>query len=790
MKKIIQIIPFLIFLSLEMFSLPIGYNFSNKYGYIYNPVYYQNKIIFDAGNKGLGVIENDSLKFIAKSFYISGKPIIKDSLLFLYSAQSSSIIIYNLNKYQIERTLDTSNSALLNDGIRAFTIDANNNIWFVYDLENSIGKYDGNSITNYKLPDNLQYHTMPASPIIADNSGSIWLRGFSFLIKFDGLNFTRIDSSNSPIHPCDFAQSMYYSKKRGEIWLSLKARGPFVGNGRIKGNKNRLYKIKNNVWTEIKTVYAHLDATPENPFMEISEDQNGNIVILNDSRFSSDTKIIFIDSNESISTLSIPTPIFYSEDESPKDNITGACLVKKDLLLLSGDQNIEIDLNTYQNKIEKFAITKNNPLWKIFLRSDDTLKQIIDIKQNNGKYYIICSYGIDILSGSEWSRIDSKTTNLPMDAFRIRNATMKGDTLYAVTVNGLLEINTNNIKEFKYFNHLNSDLKDCWHNNIEIDNNKNLWICSDSAELVKYDGLTFVHIKIPENIPAPNGTNLKALAIDSSNSIYYSTQNNIVKYDGSNWTVFDKSNSLLSELDYVRLLYYSKVRNELFVFVSSESNNLSNKILRYKNGIWSNFKYADTSREWQIYGDRFINVSEDKEGALYFALLCPAEPVASDSVVILSKDDKWSSVESLGCTFNNSFYFSYKGILIDDDNKLWLGGNQIGLAVRDLKTTNIVESKIEKGPFADIWIYNIYPNPLNKNSKLDFFCSPEALNDIKIKLFNVLGEEIADIKDDITYNPSNGRGSATLKTAAIPVGYYLLNLSIKDESRTKSVIIE
>ena len=53
-----------------------------------------------------------------------------------------------------------------------------------------------------------------------------------------------------------------------------------------------------------------------------------------------------------------------------------------------------------------------------------------------------------------------------------------------------------------------------------------------------------------------------------------------------------------------------------------------------------------------------------------------------------------------------------------------------------------------------------------------------------------MGEEIADIKGDITYNPSNGRGSATLKTAAIPVGYYLLNLSIKDESRTKSVIIE
>ena len=77
---------------------------------------------------------------------------------------------------------------------------------------------------------------------------------------------------------------------------------------------------------------------------------------------------------------------------------------------------------------------------------------------------------------------------------------------------------------------------------ISKDKNNNIWIGTNSG-IVKFDGTNFTTYNTSNSSLPSNSIN--DIAVDSNNILWIATSKGLTKYDGNNWTVFNSSNSPL-----------------------------------------------------------------------------------------------------------------------------------------------------------------------------------------------------------------------------------------------------
>ena len=76
---------------------------------------------------------------------------------------------------------------------------------------------------------------------------------------------------------------------------------------------------------------------------------------------------------------------------------------------------------------------------------------------------------------------------------------------------------------------------------ISIDESGNKWIGTDRGGLVKFDGTDWtVYNAILSGLP---GNSISCIAIDDSDNKWIGTPKGLVKFDGTEWTVYNESNS-------------------------------------------------------------------------------------------------------------------------------------------------------------------------------------------------------------------------------------------------------
>ena len=126
-------------------------------------------------------------------------------------------------------------------GVRAITVDKNDNVWVLWWQYNILSKYDGNKWINYKKINNDSLANISA--IETDRDGNVWILTNHFgelnhchtdLIKYDGVNWTTYNVKGDFIGNCI---SIDYS---GNIWLGGMGGGIQVFDG-VNWNK---YKIE------------------------------------------------------------------------------------------------------------------------------------------------------------------------------------------------------------------------------------------------------------------------------------------------------------------------------------------------------------------------------------------------------------------------------------------------------------------------------------------------------------------------------------------------------------------
>jgi len=215
------------------------------------------------------------------------------------------------------------------------------------------------------------------------------------------------------------------------------------------------------------------------------------------------------------------------------------------------------------------------------------------------------------------------------------------------------------------YNTINSNIPDNTVRCIAIDNQGNKWLGTEKG-LAKFDGNTWTtYDTLNSDLPY---NNITALAIDRDGNKWigtyqfdlstYNRKTALAKFDGSNWTVYDTSNS--------------KLRNQAIKEIAIDSS--GHKWVGYVHGL---LKLEDTS--WIAYNtsntpllaNGVLEITIDKDGRKWISVGNYGWFSIRHGGLAIYDDTTWTVYDyqnpQLGTSFVNSIAF-------DDDGNQWMGG--------------------------------------------------------------------------------------------------------------------
>lgn len=644
--------------------------------------------------------------------------------------------------------IDLSFSGLPNSCFTTLVLDKYDNKWFGTNGY-GLAKYDGNNwvvynTSNSGIPDNR------INAIAFDSLGNIWIgTAENGLVKFDGSTWTVFRKSNSgiPENKVTAIAIDRFNTKWVGTWLwggvaKYNDTSWFVYNY-TNYNLGFIYTIyidsKNNVWVGHywgvsrfnKNNWTHYFQTYY-PYMRvktIAEDINSNIWIGYEVDISGSSDYFFAKYYDGqnwiwLSPGNANLPYSWIEVIAVKDS--------------------EIYFGTYDKGIAK----KNSNEWWGWFIYDKTNTGIINnyVKSLSldrlGNIWI-GTYG----SGVVIHKTDKNTT-------RWRNE-LPGTHIHSLKVDEL-----NNVwagtweKGLRRYNGVSWDTFTTANSGIPSNNilcisndaKGNKWIGTDNG-IGKFDGVSWtVYNQNSSGLP---GRYISSIVIDNNDVKWIGTENGLAKFDGTSWTVYNTSNSGLPEN----------------IILSLAIDSLGNKWI----GTWQYGLVKYNGFDWTIYNtsnsgllsNRIRVLKVDNNGNIW---------VGTESAGLVKYDGtNWQVFNVFNSGISGNFITS---IEIDKLNHKLIGTNS-GLSIyrESGVILNVKEDRVYY-PTTKFKLYQNYPNPFNPTTKIQYSI-PSNLR-IVLKLFDILGKEIALLKDEIK---EAGTYELTFNAKDLPSGIYIYQLN-------------
>jgi len=356
---------------------------------------------------------------------------------------------------------NTGNSGLPNDDFRSIAIDEDGNKWLGTN-GGGLAKFDGMNWTVYN-PSNSGLPGVSVSSIAFDANGHLWagLCGWSYdngLAKFDGNNWTVYNTGNSPL-PSNCVRSVAIDMSENK-WI-----GTYKGFARFDGTNWTLYDAASLLGYTDEDVYS------------VTVDAGGTVWVG-----------------------------YY-----------------RGLVRFDG-----LDWTTYD--------TGNSPLPDNYVTS-------VRIDQYGNKWLGTFWGGLVKFDGTNWTIYDTQNSDIPNN----------GAWIHAIDNDGSIWMSVWNSKSLVKFDGTswtvydagNSGLPDGYVTSVAIDTDDNKWIGvydygTGSGALVRFDGTDWT-VYDTTNSGLPN-EHIPGIAIDTNGNVWLEASP-LVKFDGTNWTVYDTSNS-------------------------------------------------------------------------------------------------------------------------------------------------------------------------------------------------------------------------------------------------------
>lgn len=360
-------------------------------------------------------------------------------------------------------------------------------------------------------------------------------------------------------------------------------------------------------------------------------------------------------------------------------------------------------------------------------------------------------------------------------------------------------------------------------NNIQdfaIGPNNNIWI-----GVLKYadvlNGFTFTKHQLPANLTVPNYNSISFfnVTVDINNNVWltqhsngsFNENENLFKFDGSNWTVYNKANSNFTIVNARSIVSDSK-GNIWFSNVDSTNERV---LVKYDG---QNFKTITTQPAespgflWHtIFVDKndhiwFANkfkylVEYDGQKFSYFVPQNNSNFQTGDlwSVAVDGYGYKWIAADYgiyriIGNTWTEWKYSDFglptqypttlgMDITVDRNNNIWIATNVGVLQFNPYGIVTDVEDENSVNIPKEFSLSQNYPNPFNPETAISYQLS--AFSFVSLKVFDVLGREVATL-----VNEEKPAGTYTINFNAegLSSGVYFYRLQVYTPERAGSFV--
>ena len=417
---------------------------------------------------------------------------------------------------------------------------------------------------------------------------------------------------------------------------------------------------------------------------------------------------------------------------------------------------------------------------------------IASIMKYEGKLYISTSTsGVYIYDGENWEYITNALNYPGIDLkSKVNNIVRSEDGYFYAAFGfgggGLLKFK--NPDEAYFYDPSNSEVPSDELYDISADSKGNVWFISNSKYLTKYDGENFDLFDTYEDYqlpPRPAGT----IIVDNVDLVYYNTFYSVVRYVNNQLFNLDSTNTPLSPGAQIQGVGFTRSN----IFWIRATKDYAMKLYRLPNKVGEEWVEYNTDNSIFSGSEYATNIVEDSKGNTFFSIQESDSQKSIFKLYVLDNEGEWSQIDIPESVMPNGFTQPIS-MYIDTDNILYLGTIQDGIITVDLTKLLItgVDGSIPLTNLPNIWIDGIKPNPVTSQAEVKFFCIPGLLPDLQIKLYDMLGNELADYSNlNRNYNNSTARGYIEI---IIPSGYssgsYLINFDSGGESRSGKIIIK
>lgn len=340
---------------------------------------------------------------------------------------------------------------------------------------------------------------------------------------------------------------------------------------------------------------------------------------------------------------------------------------------------------------------------------------------------------------------------------------VEGNFIWIATFNGLIKLNTTTWEKITYQSgssglpdNSNSDLQGNFVDRINFDKDGNIWMICEG--ITKFDGSNWTNYN-SSNSGLPDNW-IYSFAIDSQDRKWIGTYDyGVAKFDSSGWIVYDMGNSELPS-------------NWIYSIAIDDSDNAW-------FGAWGGGLVKFDGESWTVFNTTNSGLPHD-------SILCIAidnnENIWMGTESGLSKFDgiEWTLFNTSNSGLLNNLVVS---ITIDSNGTKWIS-TPSGLSAYNEDGIVSVEKDMNFTIPAEYILSQNYPNPFNPNTVISYQL-PEN-NYVQISIFDALGREISELVNDYQ---ARGYYEINFDGSGLPSGMYLYRINAGKFSDVKKMLL-
>jgi uncharacterized repeat protein (TIGR01451 family) len=514
------------------------------YGKFANDVDFMDTIVAVATSGGLVIINQNNMQnqYVTKADY---DILTNDVRNCIFDSLGNVFFSVEYKVYKFNRELNSIEVVPINDYIIDMEFDDDGILW----ASNSyyIYRYDGITTEVYEnFYDEVNGISFYGSieGITVDNLGNLWFYSISSLAKFDGISYTIFNSTNVPIP--EYADII--------LMETDSENNPWIYYSDFNNNTYGLLNFDGAIWTEYNSINSPIPDPLYSPILDIEKDNFGNLW------FNTYPLIEFDGTNwyehPNPGPVNVNNLVFDPENNKWFYTITG---------IYKNDGVSTVEINTSQYDIPGWITTS------IYIDDENnkwvgTSNGLLVFNETSWDVSLIEQYGSGVIPkitedhhGNKWLIHGNKIIRIdPDNNWFIKNADdipgisfgiSEAAEIVCDSVNDIVWFGGGTIASYliRYYNGIytaftypNSTFLGSTINDLDVDQNGNVWLATYSYGIVKFDGINQWTTFNTENSNIQSNQ-VKSLSIDKFGIIWYSLgdyESGFGRFDGVNFFDF------------------------------------------------------------------------------------------------------------------------------------------------------------------------------------------------------------------------------------------------------------